>query len=65
MSPEEESIRLIEFFKEREMFEYDVVQKHATIRAARCCEVILGESLPDDRRTHWSAILKILNNKLK
>lgn len=65
MNPEEEASRLIALFKEEEIFEYDVAQRHAIIRAARCCEIILGEGLPNERRNHWSAVLEILNNKLK
>lgn len=70
MTPEEEANELMQLFKEEEVFEYDIRQKHAAIRAVSCCEMMARECSSEfgqntARVVHLRSVLKILNDKLK
>jgi len=69
MTPEQEATELIKLFKEEEVFEYDIVYRHAVIRAVKCCDIMMRENFNGERNLeragHLKSVYDILNNKLK
>ena len=68
MTPEQEANQLMSLFKEEEVHEYDIVQKHAIIRAVKCCRLMIDENTyaeRNERVAHLRLVLNTLEDKLK
>lgn len=68
-TPEEHASELIKTFKEAEMFEYDIVERHAVKHARKCCTILIQALLSGRSDSivinHYKSVLNILTEKLK